>query len=135
MQLLAESLRENTSLRSLNVAFNQIGDDGAAGIAKMLQSQVKKNSGTAYVGAITHLKMQGNSISSLGMIPLFNALTPKSTRGSTTLVKQYLLNLELHKNSFNDDVTQYFCKFLETNKTLKTLKIGSHCALNDKSNI
>ena len=36
MQLLAESLRDNSTLRNLNVAYNNIGDRGAQSIAKML---------------------------------------------------------------------------------------------------
>lgn len=85
MQLLAESLRENQSLRILDVSFNHFKDEGASSIAKMVQQQVKKNSTSPSSGAITELYIQGNKISALGLIPLFNALTPKQNKNSTYL--------------------------------------------------
>jgi len=38
MKLLAECLRDNTSIKSLNVSYNKIGDEGAIGVAKMIQA-------------------------------------------------------------------------------------------------
>jgi Ran GTPase-activating protein (RanGAP) involved in mRNA processing and transport len=72
-QLLCESLREHEKLRYLDLSSNKIGDQGAFKVARLIEHQIKKNQ----VGnAIQILKMSKNGISSEGMIPLFNALTP-----------------------------------------------------------
>jgi len=76
--------------------------------------------------------MQGNKITALGLIPVFNALTPKQNKNSSYLQKQYLTRLEIHKNEFNEEDLDFFCKFLEVNKTLIHLKLSGICNLKDK---
>lgn len=65
------------------------------------------------------------------MIPLLNALTPKSNKA---LQNQYIESLEIHKNSFNDEIKKYLCLFLESNTTLSSLKISGYWSLMDKTN-
>ena len=103
---------DHYGIKSLNLAHNFIGDSGAISLAKLLEKQIKKSTTNKTFG-IQDLKLNGNKINSHGMIPLFNALTPKLLKKENTdqnshkphmkyLTRQNLKVFHIHQNFFDN---------------------------------
>jgi hypothetical protein len=78
---------------------------------------VKKGKG------IHWLNIQGNHITSEGMLPLFNALA-----GGTQSLRK--LDVSQNTQNYTEPFIKYFCKFLENNAAVFELKISGN--LTDK---
>jgi Leucine Rich repeat len=103
---LAETLKLNSTLKSLNLRHNSIGENGAI----MLAVALSQNSG------ITSLNLSDNSIREEGAIAFAKTLERNSTLNS--------LNLEnnlFKEDEEDDEVEQAFEKALKKNRTLTTL--------------
>ena len=83
MHLLAESLKENRSLKFLNISSNNIQDSGALAVSKLLKAQAKGrplSANECRMSCLREILMSDNSISSQGLVPLIHALTPKQLK-------------------------------------------------------
>ncbi|KAF9961236.1 hypothetical protein BGZ72_004377 [Mortierella alpina] len=101
--LIAEALKLNASLTALNLRGNSIGRIGAKALAEAL----KINSNLA------NLSLQGNSIGDHGAKALAEALKINSS----------LTTLDLQKNSIGDHGATELAAALKTNSTLTTLEL------------
>ncbi|KAF9556568.1 hypothetical protein EC968_008173 [Mortierella alpina] len=110
---LAEILKTNSTLTSLSLESNAIGDDGATALAEAL----KTNS------TLDTLDLRGNTIWFKGLLAFLELLQTNST----------LTTLDLRTNKIGDSVAQALAESLKTDKTLTTLdlqhnSIGDHGA-------
>jgi serine/threonine protein kinase len=101
MKIIAEELKTNGIVRSLELSGNNLSDEGAIAIAEMLE--VNKT--------INKVVLNENQISSEGAKRLARALTNNKT----------LVSLEIGNNPLFDDGIQAICEILKTNKTLRVL--------------
>ncbi|KAG0378852.1 hypothetical protein BGX24_002642, partial [Mortierella sp. AD032] len=106
IEMLAETLKTNSTLTTLNLRSNSIGEYGAMALAEAL----KTNS------ALTTLELIGNSIGGNGAVALAEALKTNST----------LTTLELIGNSIEENGAVALAEALKTNSTLTTLNLGSN---------
>jgi len=81
--------------------------------------------------ALKELKLQGNGLTGQGLVPLFNALTPKSVKNLKP-THQHLVRLDLHESSLTAEAVRFLAKLLELNKTLEHLRLGGISHLEDK---
>ncbi|KAF9390109.1 hypothetical protein CPB97_009911 [Podila verticillata] len=102
-QALAEALKTNSTLTTLDLQINKIGDKGAQELAETL----KINS------TLTTLDLQGNSIGGHGAQALSEALKINST----------LTTLEFQDNKIGDNGAQELAETLKINSTLTTLDL------------
>ncbi|KAF9202921.1 hypothetical protein BGZ59_001909 [Podila verticillata] len=129
--MLTETLKTNSTLTTLSLVGNAIGDNGAHALSEVL----KNNS------ALTILDLRGNEIGDNGAQALSEALKTNSTL--TTLELSYgligsngaqalaealmanstLTNLKLWGNSIGDNGTQALAEALKTNSSLTTLNL------------
>ncbi|KAF9176809.1 hypothetical protein BGZ51_009621 [Haplosporangium sp. Z 767] len=101
--ILAEALKANSTLTTLNLKWDSIGDNGAQALSEAL----KANS------TLTILSLERNSIESNGAQALSEALKANST----------LTTLDLGCNSIGDNGAQALSEALRTNSTLTTLSL------------
>ncbi|KAG9061306.1 hypothetical protein KI688_007284 [Linnemannia hyalina] len=101
---LAETLKTNSTLTTLNLRDNSIGDNGA----QALSAALKINS------TLTILDLGHNSIGDNGAQALSEALNTNST----------LTTLNLYINSITDNGAKALSEALKTNSTLTTLNLG-----------
>ncbi|KAF9551518.1 hypothetical protein EC957_008187 [Mortierella hygrophila] len=101
--ILAEVLKTNSTLTTLNLKYNSIGSDGAKAMAEVL----KTNS------TLTTLDLSNNSIGDDGAKAMAEALKTNST----------LTTLDLFNNSIGDDGAKAMAEALKTNSTLTTLNL------------
>ncbi|KAH7036113.1 hypothetical protein BKA57DRAFT_429798 [Linnemannia elongata] len=99
-----EELRTNSTLTSLNLRSNKIGDDGAQALSEAL----KTNS------TLTTLDLYNNSIGPNGAQALSKALKTNST----------LTTLNIHRNRIGPDGAQALSEALKTNSTLTTFNLS-----------
>ncbi|KFH68943.1 hypothetical protein, variant [Podila verticillata NRRL 6337] len=102
-QALSETLKTNSTLTTLDLRGNSIGDNGAQALSKTL----KTNS------TLTILDLQENSIGDSGAQALAEALKINST----------LSTLHFKRNSIGDNGAQALSEALKTNSTLTTLNL------------
>ncbi|KAF9538509.1 hypothetical protein EC957_006683, partial [Mortierella hygrophila] len=100
---LAEALKTNSTLTTLDLRSNSIGDNGA----QLLSEALKTNS------TLTILDLRSNSIWFKGFLALSEALRTNST----------LATLDLRGNLIGDKVAQAVSEALKTNSTLTTLNL------------
>ncbi|KAF9177643.1 hypothetical protein BGZ51_008505 [Haplosporangium sp. Z 767] len=105
-EVLAETLKTNSILTTLNLKDNSIGDDGALALSEVL----KINS------TLTTLDLRGNSIGNNGARALSEALMTNST----------LITLDLRNNSIGDNGALALSKALKNNPTLATLDLRNN---------
>ncbi|KAG0049742.1 hypothetical protein BGZ89_004087, partial [Linnemannia elongata] len=105
VQLMAEAFKTNSTLTTLWLGYNSIGDDGAQALSEAL----KTNS------TLTTLELQYNSIGDNGAQALSEALKTNST----------LTTLNLG-NLIGPDGAQALAEALKTNSTLTTLNLHSN---------
>ncbi|KAF9280109.1 hypothetical protein BGZ68_007479 [Mortierella alpina] len=103
---IAEVLKTNSTLTSLDLRANSIGDNGAKALAEAL----KTNS------TLTTLNLRYNSIGDSGGQALVEALMTNST----------LTTLDLAHNSIGDNGGQALGEALKTNSTLTTLDLSGN---------
>ncbi|KAK3819060.1 MAG: hypothetical protein J3R72DRAFT_529307 [Linnemannia gamsii] len=103
LEPLAEALKTNSTLTTLNLRGNSIGHNGAKALAEAL----KTNS------TLTTLDLWNNSIGSDGAKALAEALKTNST----------LTTLNLNRNSIGGDGAKALAEALKTNSTLTTLNL------------
>ncbi|KAJ6255577.1 hypothetical protein M0813_11137 [Anaeramoeba flamelloides] len=111
IQALSEALKENQALTSLNLSYNQIGDEGT----QALSEGVKENQ------ALTNLNLSRNQIGAEGMKDL----------SETLKVNQTLICLDLRRNKIGSKGIKYLSHALKINQTLTQLdlydnQIGSY---------
>ncbi|KAG9069808.1 hypothetical protein KI688_009133 [Linnemannia hyalina] len=104
--ILAEALKTNSTLTTLDLGGNSIGFDGAKALAEAL----KTNS------TLATLHLWNNSIGSDGAKALAEALKTNST----------LTTLDLGNNSIGSDGAKALAEALKTNSTLTTLGLGNN---------
>ena len=100
---LAECLKYNTSLTTLNLHGNKIGDDGAAALAECLK----------YNRSLTTLNLHGNGIGDYGAAALAECLKYNTS----------LTTLNLHGNKIGDDGAAALAECLKYNRSLTTLNL------------
>ncbi|KAF9325930.1 hypothetical protein BG006_010611, partial [Podila minutissima] len=100
---LAEALKTNSTLNTLDLGHGLIRDNGAQALAEAL----KTNS------TLTALNLVGNSIGDNGVQALSEAFKINST----------LTTLNIRYNSFRDNGAQALAEVLKTNSTLTTLNL------------
>ncbi|KAG0375797.1 hypothetical protein BGX24_008647 [Mortierella sp. AD032] len=128
---LAEALKTNSTLTTLDLKHNSIGDNGA----KTLAEALKTNS------TLTTLYLQGNSIGDSGAQALAEALKSNSTLNTLDLqgnliwfkgllsfsealeANSTLTTLDLRGNKIGDNGAKALAEALETNSTLTTLDL------------
>ncbi|KAF9176831.1 hypothetical protein BGZ50_009617 [Haplosporangium sp. Z 11] len=104
--VLAEALKTNSTLTTLDLSSNSIGDNGA----QALSEAIKTNS------TLITLKLWNNKIGDNGAQALSEALKANST----------LATLDLISNSIGEDGAQTLSEALKTNSTLATLDLTSN---------
>ncbi|KAK5809251.1 hypothetical protein F5H01DRAFT_394807 [Linnemannia elongata] len=104
--LLAEALKTNSTLTTLNLENNLIGFDGAKALAEALKTNK----------ALTTLNLRLNSIGSYGAMALAEALKTNKT----------LTTLNLVGNSIGSDGAKALAEALKTSKNLTTLNLESN---------
>jgi hypothetical protein len=109
--ILAEALKTNSVLTTLDLRVNSIGSDGAKALAEAL----KTNS------ALTTLDLRANSIGDDGAKALAEALKTNST----------LTTLDLWENSIGDDGAKALAEALKTNPALITLNLVNNSISDD----
>ncbi|KAF9536937.1 hypothetical protein EC957_009341 [Mortierella hygrophila] len=102
-RILADTLKTNLTLITLNLYHNSIGSDGAKALAEAL----KTNS------ALTTLNLHNSSIGDDGAKALAEALKTNSA----------LTTLNLHNNSTGSDGAKALAEALKTNSALTTLNL------------
>ncbi|KAF9536772.1 hypothetical protein EC957_009735, partial [Mortierella hygrophila] len=112
--ILADALKTNSTLTTLDLRGNSIGSDGAKALAEAL----KTNS------ILTTLDLGGNSIGSDGAKALAEALKTNST----------LTTLNLWYNSIGSDEAKALAEALKTNSTLTTLNLERNSIGSDGAN-
>ncbi|KAF9948443.1 hypothetical protein BGZ72_009648 [Mortierella alpina] len=103
---LAETLKINSTVVTLNLQRNSIGDDGTKALAEAL----KTNS------TVASLNLESNKIGSDGAKALAEALKINST----------VATLDLKVNSIGDDGAKALAKALKTNSSVATLMLSSN---------
>lgn len=105
----------NTTLKSLDLDFNKIGDIGATELAE----GIKVN----------------NSLQSLDLH--FNKISPAGAKAiqEALLVNKCLLTLSLHGNHIGDAGARSIAESLQSNTTLQTLSLGKNGIGNDGATI
>jgi serine/threonine protein kinase len=103
MKMIAEELKTNKTVHSLNLSHNRLSNIGAIAIAELLE--VNKT--------INKVSLSNNNISSDGAARLARALT----------INQTLIYLKVGKNPLCDCGIQAICEALKINKTLQALWI------------
>ena len=101
---LSKALKANSSLTNLNLSVNSIGDDGASSLSKAL----KANS------SLTSLNLSSTSIGDAGASSLSKALKANSS----------LANLNLSINSIGDAGASSLSKALKANSSLTNLNLS-----------
>ncbi|KAF9176758.1 hypothetical protein BGZ50_009716 [Haplosporangium sp. Z 11] len=104
--LLADALKTNSTLTTLDLRNNSIGDNGAQALSEAL----KINS------TLTTLDLSANSIGDNGAVALSEAFKTNST----------LITLDLSANSIGDNGAQMLSEALKTNLTLTTLNLRNN---------
>ncbi|KAG9061059.1 hypothetical protein KI688_007688 [Linnemannia hyalina] len=102
-QALSEALKVNSTLTTLDLQHNSIEDNGAQALSEAL----KTNS------TLTTLDLRSNSIWFKGFLPFSEGLKTNST----------LTTLDLRDNLIGDNVAQALSEALKTNSTLTTLDL------------
>ncbi|CAO3568632.1 unnamed protein product, partial [Mortierella alpina] len=105
-QALAEALKTNKTVATLNLRSNSIGDDGAKAPAETLKTNK----------TLTSLDLQSNQIGSDGVKALAEALKTNST----------VATLDLSYNKIGDDGAKALAEALKTNSTVTTLDLYSN---------
>jgi len=103
MKMIAEELKTNKTVHSLNLSQNRLSNEGAIAIAELLE--VNKT--------INKMSLSSNDISSDGAARLARALT----------INQTLIYLKIGKNPLCDSGIETICEALKTNKTLQAIWI------------
>lgn len=98
MAALADALSQNTSLHTLYLGFNSIGDNGVCILASVLQAD----------SAIERLSLDCNAISDLGAIAIANGL----------LNTNKLANLDLGNNRIGDAGAEALCGAIAEKKSV-----------------
>ncbi|OAQ23034.1 hypothetical protein K457DRAFT_1911315 [Linnemannia elongata AG-77] len=104
--VLSKALKTNSTLTTLDLSGNSIGDKGAVALSEAL----KTNS------TMTTLDLSGNSIGDKGAVALFEALKTNST----------LITLDLWSNSIGDNGAVALFEALKTNSTMTTLDLSGN---------
>jgi Ran GTPase-activating protein (RanGAP) involved in mRNA processing and transport len=109
---IAKGISQNTTLESLNIKGNMIGDDGVILLAESLKDAIN----------LTYLDISLNEIGPAGFQALCEVLPDSS-----------ISNLICNKNFLGDDVMAYFANILaDPNSSGKLRKFDfSSCRLND----
>ncbi|KAG0363320.1 hypothetical protein BGX24_004911, partial [Mortierella sp. AD032] len=134
VERLAETLKTNSSLTTLNLRENSIGENGAVALSKALKTNstlttldllgnsIGENGAVAVSEALkinptlTTLNLDANSIKEKGAMALSRALMTNST----------LATLYLSFNLIRDIGTVALSKVLKTNSTLTTLELSGN---------
>ncbi|KAG0287248.1 hypothetical protein BGZ96_008816, partial [Linnemannia gamsii] len=103
---LAEALRTNSTLTSLDLGNNSIGEFGAKDLSRALETN----------STLITLNLRSNSIGEFGAKALSRALETNST----------LTSLDLRNNSIGEFGAKDLSRALETNSTLITLNLRSN---------
>ena len=98
VKAIAEALKENTSVTNLDLRYTKIGDDGAKAIAEAL----KKNT------SVTNLDLSSNKISDEGAKAIAEALTVNTT----------ITRLDIHKNQIGAAGAKDIVDFIRRNVDL-----------------
>ncbi|KAI8599884.1 hypothetical protein EDD21DRAFT_432081 [Dissophora ornata] len=100
---LSEALKTNTTLTTLNLWMNSIGKEGALALSETLKTNT----------TLTTLDLEGNSIGNQGALALSKALKTNTT----------LTTLNLAGNSIGKEGALELLEALKTNTTLTTLNV------------
>ncbi|KAF9933676.1 hypothetical protein BGZ67_004171 [Mortierella alpina] len=103
---LGEALKTNSTLTTLDLTNNSIGDDGAKALGKAL----KTNS------TLATLDLRGNLIWLKGLLEFMELFRTNST----------LTTLDLRENKIKSDVANAFAEAFKTNSTLITLDFANN---------
>jgi hypothetical protein len=109
---LSESLKLNSSLTTLYISWNKMGDEGI----KYLSESLKSNS------SLTKLDLDNNKIGKEGIKYLSESL-----KSNSTLTKLFLCN-----NEIGDEGMKYLSESLKSNITLMILDISHNCDITDE---
>ncbi|KAL1520434.1 hypothetical protein AB1Y20_022017 [Prymnesium parvum] len=101
---IAEALKTNATLTSLDLAANDIGAEGAAHIAEALKTNT----------TLTSLHLYGNKIEAEGAAHIAEALKTNAT----------LTSLHLYGNNIGAEGAAHVAEALKTNATLTSLDLG-----------
>ncbi|CAO3568867.1 unnamed protein product [Mortierella alpina] len=104
-KVLAEALKTNSTLTTLNLPYNSIGDDGAKALAEALETNK----------TLTILNLESNAIAYDGINALAEMLKTNKTLNA----------LDLHWNSVGSNGAQALSEALMKNKTLTTLNLNN----------
>ncbi|KAG0368302.1 hypothetical protein BGX24_002878 [Mortierella sp. AD032] len=110
LKRLVEILKTNSTLTTLELKSNWIGDNGAVALAEAL-----KTNSTLTTLDLSGKGTGGNGIGGNGAVALSEALKTNST----------LTSLNLYSNSIGDKGAVALSEALKTNSTLTTLKLSS----------
>jgi len=103
MKILAESLRENTHLKMLDISLNNFGDENMRDLSELLKVNT----------ALQHLILHKNRMTHMGVAELSPGL-----KGN-----KHLLTLDLSANRVGTEGAEFFAKVLEENNVLQTLDL------------
>nr|KAJ3420832.1 T-complex-associated testis-expressed protein 1 [Polyrhizophydium stewartii] len=106
-RLICSALLSNTSLVSLDLSHNKIGDSGARGLAKVL---------AAPTTALRHLRLSNNKIGQAGAQNIGKALG----------VNKSLVSLDLRLNHLGDGGGHAMCAALARNKHLQEIDLSGN---------
>jgi Ran GTPase-activating protein (RanGAP) involved in mRNA processing and transport/GTPase SAR1 family protein len=108
---MAEALKINSTLRALNLAYNDIGIDGATAMAAVLTINT----------TLMQLSLEGSCLGNDGATAIAKALKSNST----------LKKLDLAYNDIGNDGATSIATALQSNSTLKTLDLSYNNIGND----
>ena len=132
--VIAEMLTVNTTVRHLNLSFNEVGSEGADKICKML----------GHNKTLTYLDLSGNKLGSEGADKICKMLRHNKTltdlnlsanelgsEGAEKICEMLghnntLANLHLSANELGNEGADKICKMLRHNKTLTHLNLSNN---------
>ena len=112
--VLTRTLEVNTSLSSLDLRFNSIGNEGANSLAHALRVNT----------SLSSLDLSGNSIGYEGVNSLAQALR----------VNTSLSSLGLHENTIGNEGANSLAQALRVNTSLSSLHLAGNCIGNEGAN-
>ena len=116
IQAIADALRVNTSLKSLDLSSNKIGQVGGEALAKALIVIVRGSKGLCFGTSLTDLNLGYNSIGPEGGVALADALC----------INASLKSLDLDNNSLGPGGGVALADALRVNTSLTDLNLRSN---------
>lgn len=104
--VLGEVVKNNSTIRKLNLSSNCIGDEGCSALAEGIQIN----------DSLTELNLHCNEIGDAGCVKLAQSINSNSA----------ITNLNLSANRFGDDGVAALADALETNPTLSVLDLSQN---------